>query len=502
MPGDHITDEQARRYMKLRRKYSRATAAAKAGFSTSTGLRLENDPRLPSQKQQPRGRRRPDPLAGIWDDEILPMLEAHPDLLPVTIFEEMLRRHPELSEGVRRTLERRMRGWKALHGPEKEVIFWQVHIPGKQGLSDFTYTDCLEVVVAGKTLLHMLYHFRLAFSGWEYAHVVLGGESFVALSEGMQNALWSLGGVPEEHRTDSLSAAYCNHDQDAREDLTRRYEELCAHYGMTPTRNNTGVAHENGSIEGSHGHLKVALDQALIARGSREFDALDAYRRFVDEVVGRRNARRRKQVDLERAALKELPKRRTAEYEDTTVFVTSSGGFTLKKVFYTAPSRVIGNTLRVRVYDDRLECFLGSSPVATLPRGRRKGDQRDHVIDYRHIIHSLKGKPNALLNLVYRDALFPRQAFRRAWEALIAAETPKQACRVMVGLLALAHECACEAELAQILDVELDASRLPDLAALKRRFAPVDAPIPQIAVELPPLSDYDAFSSAREGEAA
>lgn len=283
-----------------------------------------------------------------------------------------------------------------------------------------------------------------------------------------------------------------------------RYEELCAHYGMTPTRNNKGVAHENGSVESSHGHLKVALDQALIARGSREFDTLDAFRRFVDDVVARRNARKKKQVELERAALRELPKRRTAEYEDTTVFVTGSGGFTLKKVFYTVPSRVIGNTLRVHLYDDRLECFLGSSLVATLPRGRRKGDQRDYVIDYRHVIHSLKGKPNALLNLVYRDELFPRQAFRRAWDALTAAETPNQACRVMVGLLALAHECACEAELAQVLGAELDAGRLPDLAALKRRFTSRRGAgaIPQIAVELPPLSDYDAFGSTRKGEAA
>ena len=108
---------------------------------------------------------------------------------------------------------------------------------------------------------------------------MLGGESFVALAEGLQNALWALGGVPKEHRTDSLSAAYRNLDRAAQEDLTRRYNDLCSDYGMTPTRNNTGVAHENGSIEGSHGHLKVALEQALLLRGSRVFDDLPAYRR-------------------------------------------------------------------------------------------------------------------------------------------------------------------------------------------------------------------------------
>nr|AGO88259.1 Integrase catalytic region [Methylobacterium oryzae CBMB20] len=164
----------------------------------------------------------------------------------------------------------------------------------------------LSVTIAGLRLDHRLYHFRLAYSGFEHAHVVLGGESSVALAEGLQNALWSLGGVPREHRTDSLSAAFRNLDKAAQEDLTRRYEALCAHYGMTPTRNNTGLAHENGSVEGPHGHLK---------RASTDFPDLTAYRTFVDELVGRRNARQAKRIDSERAALGRLPERRSCDYE-------------------------------------------------------------------------------------------------------------------------------------------------------------------------------------------
>jgi hypothetical protein len=194
-----------------------------------------------------------------------------------------------------------------------------------------------------------LYHFRLAFSGFEHAHVVLRGESFVALAEGLQNALWALGGVPEQHRSDSLSAAFCNLDRVAQEDLTRRYEELCAHYGMMPSRNNRGVAHENGSIESSHGHLKKALGDELLLRGSRDFADLAAYRRFVDEVVGRRNARNRKRIAIERAALKQLPERRTTDYEEARVLVSSSGGFILRRVFYSVPSRLIGHRLSVRL---------------------------------------------------------------------------------------------------------------------------------------------------------
>src|SRR5207248_7084069 len=187
----------------------------------------------------------------------------------------------------------------ALNGPNRDMIFRQEHPPGRLGLSDFTDMGKLGITIAGQTLDHRLYHFRLAFSGFEHAHVILGGESFVALAEGLQNALWTLGGVPEQHRSDSLSAAFRNLDRDAQEDLTRRYEELCAHYGMTPSRNNRGLAHENGSIESSHGHLKRAIADELLLRGSRKFEDLAAYRRFVDEVVGRRNARNRKRIEIE-----------------------------------------------------------------------------------------------------------------------------------------------------------------------------------------------------------
>ena len=233
----------------------------------------------------------------------------------------------------------------------------------------------------------------------------------MALAEGLQNALWALGGVPEQHRTDSLSAAFRNLGREAREDLTRRYEALVAHYGMEPTRNNPGIAHENGAVESAHGHLKKAIADALLLRGSRDFADLGDYSGFVDAIVGRKNAHNRKAIQVEQAALKALPPRRTADYEEAVVPVTSSGGFTFRRVFYTAPSRLIGHRLRARIYDDRLECFLGGTPILTLPRGRppQLSSKRAHVVDYRHVIHALRRKPMALLNLVYRDQLFPRR---------------------------------------------------------------------------------------------
>ena len=501
MPGQHVTDCQTRLFMESRQTSALAIAAAKAGISRATAYRIEADPRLPSQKKPPRERRRPDPLAGIWEAEIVPMLEAAPGLRAVGVFDEIVRRHPELGAGVRRTLERRIRMWRALEGPERDVIFRQEHPPGRMGLSDFTDVAELGVMISGEPLAHRLYHFRLAFSGFAHAHVVLGGESFVALAEGLQNALWALGGVPEQHRSDSLSAAFRNLDRDASEDQTKRYEALVAHYGMTPTRNNPGVAHENGSIESPHGHLKKVIEDELLLRGSRDFADLAAYRRFIDEVVGRRNARNRKQIEIERAVLKALPERRTADFEDARVIVTSSGGFILKKVFYTVPSRLIGHWLNVRLYDDRLVCLLGSSEVATLRRGRSPDHhKRAQVVDYHHVIHALRRKPMALLNLVYRDQLFPRAAYARAFEALLAGESEKRACRTMVGLLALAHDRACEAELANVIDADLDAGRLPDLDRLRERFMPDAASIPEVVVELASLSLYDELATVTTPE--
>jgi len=262
------------------------------------------------------------------------------------------------------------------------------------GLSDFTDMADLGVTVAGQPLIHRLYHFRLAHSGFEHVHVVLGGESFVALAEGLQNAIWALGGTPREHRSDSLSAAFRNLEHDAGTDWTLRYEALYTHYGMVQSRNNRGVAHENGAIEGPHGLLKRAIADALLLRGTPDFGEPAACRRFLDQFCGRRNAHNRKRIDAERTVLQPLPARRTTNGEETTVIVTSSGGSTLKRVFYTVPSRLGGHRLRVRLHDDRLDIFHGATPLMTLRRGRGHGDhRRGHVVDYRHVIHALRRKP-------------------------------------------------------------------------------------------------------------
>jgi hypothetical protein len=371
------------------------------------------------------------------------------------------------------------------------------------GLSDFTEMGDVVVRVGGAELDHRLYHFRLACSGFEHVHVILGGESYVALAEGLQNALWALGGAPREHRSDSLSAAFRNLDRDAREDLTRRYDALCSHYRMEPTRNNRGVAHENGAIESPHGHLKQAIRDALLMRGTLDFEDLGSYRAFLDEIVGRKNARNRLRIDAERALLQPLPDTRTADYEQELVFVTSSGGFVLRKVFYTVPSRLIRYRLWSRLYDDRVELYLGGTQVLNLVRGRPGRDgKHGHVIDYRHVIHALRRKPMALMNLVYRDQLWPREAYRLMFDHLCEALGARQACKLMVELLSLAHERACEGQLAAQLSEDLSAHRVPDLKALRQRFTPDLSRLPEVCVVLAPLHLYEALNDATMGEAA
>ncbi len=198
-----------------------------------------------------------------------------------------------------------------------------------------------------------------------------------------------------------------------------------------------------------------------------------------------------------------MPFNRTTDYEETYAYVTSSGGFTLRKVFYTVPSRLIGHRLRIRLYDDRLELMLGGTLLMALVRGRcGPNGKHGHVVDYRHVIHSLRRKPMALLNLVYRDQLFPREAYRLTFEHLREVGSDKVACKTLVELLSLAHDRACEAELAAALQASLDAGKVPDMAALRARFSPDPAQVPQIRVVLGSLRDYDVLAEGATAVAA
>ena len=490
MPGKTITDHQVHKYKEHRNKLSQVASAAKAGISERSARRIEVAQRLPSQRPQRSWRTREDPLSAVWDSELIPLLQTDARLNAVTLLEELQRRYPgQWDSGVLRTLQRRIRMWRAQFGAEREVYFAQEHPPGRQGISDFTVADDLNVEIAGVMFTHRLYQFALAYSGWRHVTVIDSGESFMALSTGLQAALWALGGVPEEHRTDSLSAAFNNLAE--QEALTQRYAELCRHYGLRATRCNPGRSNENGSIESRNNSLKRALEQALRLRGSRRFDARADYEAFVDTIVQRMNTRTARFLVIERNMLKPLPVRRTAEFEEIPARVSKYAIFTLKGVLYSVPSQLIGHRLMVRQYVQHVECWLGGQCVLSLPRARATEGQRvGRSIDYRHLVGALKRKPGAFARWVLRDAAFPRAVYRQTWERLSAQRPEREACKTMVGLLVLAAD-GHEAQLAHELELLLELGQLPNLIALTQLLAPPRGEVPQVVVTLPMLAAYD-----------
>ncbi len=491
MSGKKITEQQVKLYMQSRKKgKSQKISAAQTGFSERSARNMEKRG-FEIGKSSRDWRTRKDPFEAVWEVEVVPLLKKDPHLQGRTLLENLQRNHPDdYPNELLRTLQRRIRKWKALSGPEREIIFRQDHPPGWQGMSDFTHGKSLNISIQGLPFEHLLYHYRLVYSTWEDVMVVLGGESFSALSEGLQSALWMSNGVPETHRTDSLSAAYKNFSDKAKEEFTEDYSALCAYYQMEPTRNNKGVAHENGSIESSHGDLKNRIAQSLMLRGSRDFSSIEGYRQFIREIVTRHNRRIHKRYLEELACLKTLPERRTTAFKEVRVRVTSSSTIRVNDVVYSIHSRLISMILKVHIYDDRLECFIGSELVATLERKRRSGGSRVHQINYRHIIGSLARKPQAFRHYIYKEELFPTLAFRETWERLNQELDSKTACKEYVKILKEASEKDQEAVVNSFLENRLLQGALPRAADIQALFKKVED-TPQLTPLKNDLSIYD-----------
>jgi hypothetical protein len=468
MSGKWITDHQKRIYMERRNQGdTQELAAAKADFSVRSAKRIESKSHLELKNNIEKKDNPKDPFKEVWNTDLVPLLEKNPTLQAITLLRHLQESYEgKFPDKLLRTLQRRIQTWRAIHGPEKEIIFRQKHPPGWQGLSDFTSGNELKVTINGIDFPHLLYHFWLAFSGWEYAFVITGGESFTALAEGLQGALWALGGVPQTHRTDSLSAAYKNLSKSAQEDFTKAYEEFCKHYSMEATRNNKGVKHENGSVEVSHYHLKNRLDQALMMRGSKDFNSLEAYRDFVNEQVVKHNTRIQHLVKEEKEFLKPLPKFKAQDFDVEFIGVPTTSIITIRQVHYSVPSKLIGTKLKVHIYDDHIECFFGSEKVISLKRLRWNKGPRPHSINYRHLIYALLRKPQAFRNYRFRDNLFPTFAFKIAWEMLDNQLDDRSACKEYVAILKLAAEYE-ESLISEHLEQLIDEKTLPKASAIE-----------------------------------
>lgn len=452
-----VTDQHVRRLFKLMQtEQNFGIAAMKAGMDEKTARKYRRHGKLPSElKKQHTWKTRKDPFEDTWH-EIKMMLEINPGLEAKTIFEDLQRRNPgKFADGQLRTLQRRIKSWRATEGPQKEVFFTQIHKPGELGQSDFTHMDKLGITIGGKQFDHLIYHFVLTYSNWESGTICFS-ESFESLSQGLQNALWELGGVPEKHRTDRLTTAVnkTNHP----EEFTRNYQDLLDHYRIKGCKTNPSSPHENGDVEQRHYRFKRAVDQALLLRGSRNFIDRNEYEHFLRKLFKQLNAGRIKRFQEEQAVLNRLPMSRIEACKKETIKVGPSSTIRINHNVYSVDSRLISERIQVRLYLDRLEIWYGQKKVDTLPRLRGEGK---HSINYRHIIDSLVRKPGAFENYRYRNELFPTSRFRIAYDSLKKRHALSIATRQYLNILYLAayeNEAAVDDVLRSLINQDKEIS--------------------------------------------
>jgi hypothetical protein len=435
-----VTDAQFRRLMRLlKTEKTLATAAAKAGMDDKTARKYRHAGRPPSELATPHAwRTRPDPFADVWP-RVKAYLEDNAGLEAKTLFDWLQREYPgRFPDGQLRTFQRRVKAWRAVEGPAREVMFPQIHEPGRLAQSDFTHMDKLGVRIAGQPFPHLIYHFVLTWSNWETGTICFS-ESFESLSAGLQRALWELGGAVRVHQTDSLTSAV--NKLDHREEFTDRYRALLAHYGMEAIHSQPATPHENGDIEQRHHRFKRALEQRLILRGSRDFASRPDYEAFLRRLLAELNAGRADRVRREMAHLHRLPARRLDAGGRIQVRVGPHSTIRVRGNIYSVHSRLIGEQVWVRLLPEQLEVWYGGQRVEVLPRLVGKGK---HHINYRHIIDWLVRKPGAFARYRYHDELFPTSRFRLAWDSLRRADP----LRGHKQYLAILHLAATENETA------------------------------------------------------
>jgi hypothetical protein len=388
-------------------------AAAKAGMDVQTARKYLRARVLPSeQKAKRHWRTRADEFGDVWPG-VKEQLSANPGLEAKTIFAALQRKYPEqFADGQLRTLQRKVKHWRATEGPAQEVYFTQEHRPGELCESDFTHLTELGITIGGQQLEHMLYHFVLTHSNWETGTLCYS-ESFAALSEGLQNAMWKLGGVPLLHRTDRMTAAINNLSELA--DFQKSYAALLRHYGMEGRKIQSGQANENGDIEQRHHRFKRALDQALMLRGSRDFAAIEEYQGFLAKLFDQLNSGRKEKLAQEMEVLRPLPDGRLDSARRVRVRVNAGSLIAVDRNSYSVHSRLIGELVEARVFPERVEVWYGGQKVEAMPRLRGRTNYR---VDYRHIIDWLVRKPGAFASYRYREHLFPSSQFRKVYDFL------------------------------------------------------------------------------------
>ena len=461
-------------------------SSAKAWMDEKTARKYLKAGKLPSQLKQPhRWRTRKDAFEDVWE-ELKEKLEVNPGLESQTLFDYLQRKYPgKFQDGQVRTLQRRIKEWRAKEGPSKEVYFPQIHKPGQLCQSDFTHMTSLGVTIAGQRFVHLVYHFVLTYSNWESASVCFS-ESYESLSSGLQNALWDLGKVPYAHQIDCMSTAVKKPGSE--EEFTRRYQGFVSYYAFKARKINPGKAHENGDVEQRHYRFKKAVDQALMLRGSRDFESRKEYETFLKHLLTQLNQGRQKRLVEELNVMKSLPKRRLEDCKRQRVKVGPSSTIHVAHNTYSVHSRLIGEKVEVRLYAERLEVWYAQKKVDTIPRLRGEGR---HHIEYRHIIDWLVRKPGAFENYLYRSDLFPSTRFRMAYDILMQ-QSPTTGHKQYLKIL---HLAALENEerVDDALRLLIDMHRLITLDAVKEIVESEDKipPVTQVEIEKVDPRIYD-----------
>lgn len=477
----------------LSKKTPKGIAALKAGMDRGTARKYAATGELPSDRPVPERTylTRVDPFEADWP-LLQTLLADAPELEAKALFEHLQSLTPgRYQEGQLRTLQRHIGRWRAQYGPALEVFFAQVHRLGEAGQTDFTWATELGITIAGELFEHMLCHFVLPYSNWQWA-TVARSESLLALRRGIQAALLRLGKRPEWHQTDNSTAATHNLGSGKR-GFNEEYLGIMRHFGMKPRTIGVGESEQNGDIEAANGALKRRLKQHLLLRRSCEFESVDVYESWVQSRCSLANAGRSKRLAEELAVMGELNAERLCEHVDVDAKVSPWSTINVKDNVYSVPSRLMGQELRVRVTEREIEVWFGGRREFKTERlvGRNR-----HRIDYRHIIWSMVRKPGAFARYKYREDLFPNLTFRRAYDALRAATTVEY--KADMAYLRLLHLAASTMQADVEIGVELlmaqgelpTADQVKELVGKRRPAAATDLPPFQ-----PDLLAYDALLS-------
>lgn len=477
-------------------------AAMKADMDRKTARKYVAAGKLPSELKQPRDwRTRPDPFEAHWPD-IEARLRETPEFEAKTLFDLLQQQYPgRYEDGQLRTLQRHVKRWRAAHGPDREVVLAQQHRPGEAAQTDFTHATELAVTIAGQLFVHLLCVLVLPYSNWQWATVCLS-ESILALRKGVQRALFQLGRVPRYHQTDGSTAAthkipegQAEHVEGNQRAFNTEYVALMRHLGMTPRLIELGEKEQNGDVEASNGAIKRRLEQALLVRGSRDFESVDTWQAFIDETLRKANANRGRRVAEDLAAMRELDVAKLPEYVEEDLQVSEWSTVRVKHCAYSVPSRLIGEWVRVRIFENRLEVRFADELQLACERLRGRNL---HRIDYRHVIWSLVRKPGGFARYVYREEMFPSLVFREAYDAIQAAQPGTKGDLAYLRILHLAAS-TLEADVAAAL-AQLQAAGTPITVDAVKALVPATAVIevPALAAMPVDLTEYDALLGAQE----